>query len=796
MDLVYSTYNDGGRRGRAAPSWTRETNALCSVSCQNILVFSSAHSDPLLDDGKAGVNRVYCADLNSPWDISLVCTLGGPASSLCWDGSGTKVCVGDRAGNIAILRMSESCVSEWTEVYSASLAHERIIKTGFLASARVVTLNKEKKDSIFYNEKFQFGPEGVNSFDSEVCVFISGSGLLSAVLLNNSGPALTATACVGRNRSRLDFVDLATSTTGDFLLAACGAETPVTVHMITCSLTPQDGLQIHLTNHSSFCVADRGGPEVVRISALKFVLADSSDAIVVGVDGEEGGRVRMWELQHAQHTCHKLFSQSLPSPKRKLIPTWRYCAEFAGGGTSKVNVLTTPSTSFMGGDKPSCYVVVGFADGTIQCLIRDNLQQIAYVELPRLALDNLKMSETVTICDMKMTSTGTGLVVTDSYGQIYLYRMSPIADPGGPHMAPYLVTMYEYCLVSGRDWWDLSLAAAQTNILTVTDKLEETFSKQPSGLKNYCYYRYMAIKASLFRLAPQCEYRAADTLALMMLKSIYGDVSSLLSVDGGYFDQDPAEKLGNILRTCSSATELDTVVSSLVSTGFVRELPLASEAIQNLEQLSSWVITLALHLLSALPEFKTRRGPGFWLMQDGGLTMIRDLLVMMRLWALPRPGFITREKDLDLNAKLFSMTLRLKDNPEDEKLHDECLILPSLVIVPGLDVMVAPTGVLAALHAGAHLPLSFSFGVEPNLSLPPQPLFLEGLPYMDGGGRNTFDAIRKTALGRNPANLRRCSRCRSHTQGTPSKPGALRSWEKRWDRNCCCGGSWKLIKNS
>ena len=55
--------------------------------------------------------------------------------------------------------MSESCVSEWTEVYSASLAHERIIKTGFLASARVVTLNKEKKDSIFYNEKFQFGPE-------------------------------------------------------------------------------------------------------------------------------------------------------------------------------------------------------------------------------------------------------------------------------------------------------------------------------------------------------------------------------------------------------------------------------------------------------------------------------------------------------------------------------------------------------------------------------------------------------------------------------------------------------------
>ena len=50
--------------------------------------------------------------------------------------------------------------------------------------------------------------------------------------------------------------------------------------------------------------------------------------------------------------------------------------------------------------------------------------------------------------------------------------MSPIADPGGPYVAAYLVTMYEYCMMSGRDWWDLSLAAAQTNVQTVVDKLE------------------------------------------------------------------------------------------------------------------------------------------------------------------------------------------------------------------------------------------------------------------------------------------------------------------------------------
>ena len=40
--------------------------------------------------------------------------------------------------------------------------------------------------------------------------------------------------------------------------------------------------------------------------------------------------------------------------------------------------------------------------------------------------------------------------------------------------------------------------------------------------------------------------------------------------------------------------------------GYVRDLPLSSEGTQNLQQLGNWVITLALHVLSAVPEFKTR----------------------------------------------------------------------------------------------------------------------------------------------------------------------------------------------
>jgi len=36
-----------------------------------------------------------------------------------------------------------------------------------------------------------------------------------------------------------------------------------------------------------------------------------------------------------------------------------------------------------------------------------------------------------------------------------------------------------------------------------TFEFRETYSKQPVGVKNFCYNRYMSIRASLFRLCSQ-----------------------------------------------------------------------------------------------------------------------------------------------------------------------------------------------------------------------------------------------------------------------------------------------------
>jgi hypothetical protein len=78
-------------------------------------------------------------------------------------------------------------------------------------------------------------------YESEGCVLVSSSGLLVGVVLQEE-TVLTASTWVGRGRRRLCRADLATAaSSGQFLLATCGHDTPIAIYTITCSLNTQAG---------------------------------------------------------------------------------------------------------------------------------------------------------------------------------------------------------------------------------------------------------------------------------------------------------------------------------------------------------------------------------------------------------------------------------------------------------------------------------------------------------------------------------------------------------------------------
>ena len=366
------------------------------------------------------------------------------------------------------------------------------------------------------------------------------------------------------------------------------------------------------------------------------------------------------------------------------------------------------------------------------------------MELPRGGNLAWTKSASVTICSLAFTATGNCVMVTDSLGQLYLYRTSPITDPGGPSLASYIVFILEYCLVSGRDWWDLAIAADPSKLEGIAEMLSTNFHKQSVGQQQYFYSRFMEIRSAMFMLTPSSHYKA-----LLMLKSINGAFKELLRschFTSDFLDySDPGEKLEMTLASQEEA-DLEVIVQILTKSGLSRDPGQDQATLLFLGQLGLWVTTLSLHVLAAVPEFKTRKGPGYSLVHNGQtLQLLRETLTVMRLWNMSEVNIMCTEKELDLTTRLFSMISKLIKKPDDEGLQDECLMLPHKVFIPPLDTPHSPRGVLASLRGS---PLSFTFGTEPSLAVCYQVPFREGLSYTDNQNSDFYyDSLQKLCLG-------------------------------------------------
>ena len=762
MDLLYTCYRSQGRSSQA-----EEGPSLCAVSPRNILLFTTTSLAPGHDPPGT---QVYCTDLNTPWAVAPVCGLEGEATCLAWDGGGDRFVVGDSGGGVQVWERREDGGVEWKCTATASFPLETFVACGFFLTSRPVCVSDERRESLFYTEKFAASSPWHRS-SVPGCVLVSSSGILVCIAFPAELDFMVSSKSLGLGRRRVEHADVATTRDGRLVVAASGALGPVVVHTVQAGLGGQEaGLQLRVTTHSSFSVS--GGEEELRVSCLRFLLSDCTSALVVGVTGQEGGRVQMWQLEQRQRQVHKLFGVGDRGSSR-AAPEWRYTDEFQGVGGAAVVGLATPRSSVMGGGRAACYIAVAFGDGSVQCLLREGLQQIESVELPRggnLGWGGKTPGQGrvgVSIQGLAFTATGNCLVAVDSLGQLYLYSMSPISDPGGPSSAPFTVQALEYCLVSGKDWWDLAIAfRPAAKLETICDRFAESYARQPSGVQRYYHSRFMSMKASLYRLAGNAQHRAADTTALFVLQAVNGAFKTLLRpADGNYSDSDPTSKLEMVLTGPEETqTDLDTVVAALAQSGLARDLAaLEPGTLATLQHLATWATTLALHLLAAVPEYKQqRRGPGMALVgSTETMGLLRELLAMVRLWNMPKVSVITMEKDFDLTARLFHIVTRLMKKHDDEQLVDECLMLPHKVMIPALDTVQSPRGVAAALPTSA--PLTFTLGQDPDMPPLPQPPFMEGLTYTEDPNSNFFyDCVQKMYLGESSASdemMRGSSRC-------------------------------------
>lgn len=93
------------------------------------------------------------------------------------------------------------------------------------------------------------------------------------------------------------------------------------------------------------------------------------------------------------------------------------------------------------------------------------------------------------------------LVVDNAHGTLCAYKVVyPHQDTSGTAMTvTYLVSLLEYCLVSGHDALDVCLHIKPAWLDAVVDRLTENFTRQPPPVQQYYYVNFLTMKTNLYR---------------------------------------------------------------------------------------------------------------------------------------------------------------------------------------------------------------------------------------------------------------------------------------------------------
>lgn len=108
------------------------------------------------------------------------------------------------------------------------------------------------------------------------------------------------------------------------------------------------------------------------------------------------------------------------------------------------------------------------------------------------------------------------------------------------------------------------------------------------------------------------------------------------------------------LAEAEGQTDVDKVLMHLEA----KEFTVEPSTLQSLQQLIQWVADLAINLLVKVPDSRPTIGKSYELIKDvKALNMLREMLVLIRIWGLLRPAclpvFIRSDASMDVLALLF-----------------------------------------------------------------------------------------------------------------------------------------------
>uniref|UniRef100_A0A4W4HQJ3 Mediator of RNA polymerase II transcription subunit 16 n=1 Tax=Electrophorus electricus TaxID=8005 RepID=A0A4W4HQJ3_ELEEL len=786
---------------------------------------------------------IHIIDTEHPWDVySINSGHTEVISCLEWDQSGSRLLSADGDGQIKCWAMTEHLVNSWESTQGSSVEGDPIVALSWLHNGVKLALHVEKSGSTNFGEKFsrvKFSPSltlfGGKPMEGWLAVTVSG--LVTVSLLKPSGALLSASESLCRLRGRVALADIAFTGGGNIVVAATdgSSSSPVQFYKVCVSVV-NEKCRIDTELLPSLFMRCTTDPvrrdKYPAVTHLKFLTRENSEQVLLCASSQMGSIVECWSLRKEGLPVNNIFQHRSPvvGEKQPMILKWRILS--ATNDLDRVSALALPKLPIsisntdlkVASDTKFCPglgLALAFHDGSIQILHRLSLHTMGVFygtsgssqrvgDEPTIKRQRAG-GPTVHFRALQFSWTSLALVGVDNHGKLHMIRVSPsmgqILDMNT--LLRHLLFLLEYCMVTGYDWWDVLLHVQPGMVHNLVEKLHEEYMRQNQALQQVLATRIVAVKASLCKLSSATAARACDFHAKLLLIAISSTLKSLLRPHVlNTPDKSPGDRLAEICAKNTDA-DIDKVMINLKTEEFVLDGP----PLQSLQQLIQWVGDFVLYLLANLPNqtdvscnsssssFSVEQGsivrPGFGFLRDGSsLGMLREMMVMIRIWGLLKPGclpiYTATSDNQDSMSLLFRLLTKLwlcsrdEGHPQepDETLLDECCLLPSQLLVPSMDWLPINDGVITKIQTKHQLRLQFG-----------KPYTLPGL---NPNASQRMDNLRCLHMGICPTeDSKACTRCGCVTMlRSPNKTNAMKQWEQRWIKNCLCGGLWRKIPNS
>ncbi|KAK1157175.1 mediator of RNA polymerase II transcription subunit 16 [Acipenser oxyrinchus oxyrinchus] len=827
MDVAYICEWEKRPKSNHCPS----IPLVCAWSCRNLVAFTT---DLKNEEEKDLTHMIHIIDTEHPWDIySINSGHNEVITCLEWDQSGSRLLSADADGQIKCWGMAEHLVNGWESSLGSAVEGDPIVALSWLHNGVKLALHVEKSGSSNFGEKFsrvKFSPSltlfGGKPMEGWMAVTVSG--LVSVSLLKPNGTLLTASESLCRLRGRVALADIAFTGGGNIVMAATdgSSSSPVQFYKV-CVGVVNEKCRIDTELLPSLfmrCTTDPARKDKYpAVTHLKFLTRENSEQVLLCASSQLGSIVECWSLRKEGLPVNNIFQHRSPvvGEKQPMILKWRILS--ATSDLDRVSAVALPKLPIsisntdlkVASDTKFCPglgLALAFHDGSIHIVHRLSLQTMGVFygssassqrgpDEP--ALKRQRPAGTAGhFKALQLSWTSLALVGIDNHGKLHMLRVSPSMGHTLDMNTSlrHLLFLLEYCMVTGYDWWDILLHVQPGMVHNLVDKLHEEYMRQNQALQQVLSTRIVAMKASLCKLSSATVARACDYHAKLLLIAISSTLKSLLRPHVlNTPDKSPGDRLAEICVK-NTDTDIDKVMINLKTEEFV----LDASTLQSLQQLIQWVGDLVLYLLASLPNQGSLVRPGFGFLRDGpSLGMLREMMVVIRIWGLLKPGclpiYTATSDNQDSMSLLFRLLTKLwlcsrdENHPSepDDSLIDECCLLPSQLLVPNMDWLPVNDGVVSKLQNKQ--PLRLQFGKPYSL-----PGLGSGAPveiFSRSPGSQRMDNLRCLHLGVCPTeDSKGCTRCGCVTMlRSPNKTTALKQWEQRWIKNCLCGGLWRRI---